>query len=139
MLLHHKFTGLDHADKFGSGHQFNRNSGLRHKIADALVGFDKKRMNAIAEATAAGRRRSQRMYGPRGITGFLEQFAPASLGQIFIGLGEAGRKLGIRTISIGLPHNGRQLKHLSPQFLYLRSQKQILPIRHRQNRIRHLV
>jgi hypothetical protein len=50
-------------------------------------------------------------------------------------IGEAGWKLGIGIISMGLPHDGRQLKDLSPQVLHLRGQKQIPPIRHRQDGI----
>ena len=50
-------------------------------------------------------------------------------------IGEAGLELGIGTISMGLPHDGRQLEHLLPQVLYLLSQKQVLPTRHRQNGI----
>ena len=38
-------------------------------------------------------------------------------------------------IGIGLPNDGRQLEHLSPQVLYLWSQKQVLSIRHRQDGI----
>ena len=47
-------------------------------------------------------------------------------------ISEPGARLGTR---IRPPDNSRQLKDLSPQVLHLWGQKQILPIRHRQDGI----
>ncbi len=50
-------------------------------------------------------------------------------------IGEPGSELGAGITRIRLPDKSRQLEHPSPQILYLSSQKQILPIRHRQDGI----
>jgi hypothetical protein len=50
-------------------------------------------------------------------------------------IGEPGLTLGIGIISMGLPHDGCQLEHLSPQVLHLSNQNQVLPIRHRESGI----
>jgi hypothetical protein len=58
----------------------------------------------------------------------IDRTGEAALGSLRIGI-----------TSTRLPDDGRQLENLALKVLYLSGQKQILPVRHQQNGIQHLV
>ena len=57
---------LDERREFGRRFQRDGQARLRREVGDTFAGFDKKRMDVIAEAARAGRRRARRANGWRG-------------------------------------------------------------------------
>ena len=85
MQLSIEFSRLDHRDELRCGRQFNAKTGFRREVIDAVFGLQEIGKDPVAEASGAGRRRSQRVDGARGISGLLEQFALTAYRRILAG------------------------------------------------------
>ena len=92
MQLSIEFSRLDHRDELRCGRQFNAKTGFRREAIDAVFGLQEIGMDPVAEASGAGRRRSQRMDGARGISGLLEQFALTAYRRILAGFCKTSRQ-----------------------------------------------
>ena len=53
MQLRNEVARFDHLDKLGRRDEFDADAGLRNEVGVALSGLDKKRMDVVAQPSAA--------------------------------------------------------------------------------------
>ncbi len=86
-------AGPDQANDLRRRHQLHLDPRLRLEGGDTRAGFDKKRMNAVAEPARTGAVFAQVVDGTRGQASLFEQFAPAAVGRSLPGIDQPGRQL----------------------------------------------